>query len=140
MDELAQWRNEKQTALSFTLRDALAPVFRHRRMASLIFLGVFAGAVISLLAAPKKYEAEMKILVNRDRVDAVVTPDPGAPVAVQSAEEVTDEDLNSEVELLKGRDLLEQVVRTSGLATSNDSKWARTTDWVGDKLRGTQST
>jgi uncharacterized protein involved in exopolysaccharide biosynthesis len=140
MDGLTNSRNGNNVALSFTLRDALAPVFRHRRMASLIFLGVFIGAVVSLLAAPKKYEAEMKILVNRDRVDAVVTPDPGAPVAVQSAGDVTDEDLNSEVELLKGRDLLEEVVRATGLATPNDSKWTRATNWIGDTLRGTQST
>ena len=139
-DDLTNWRNGKNAALSFTLRDALAPVFRHRRMASLIFLGVFLGAVVSLLAAPKKYEAEMKILVNRDRVDAVVTPDPGAPVAVQPVAEVTDEDLNSEVELLKGRDLLEEVVRACGLATAKRSAWSRAVGWIGDTLRETQST
>jgi uncharacterized protein involved in exopolysaccharide biosynthesis len=140
MDDLAKWRNEKQTALSFTLRDALAPVFRHQRMAWLIFSGVFIGAMVSLLAAPKKYEAEMKILVNRDRVDAVVTPDPGAPVAVQPVEEVTEEDLNSEVELLKSRDLLEEVVRACGLAATKNSEWTRAINRIGDTLRGTKST
>jgi uncharacterized protein involved in exopolysaccharide biosynthesis len=140
MDELTTWRNTRQAALSFTLRDALAPVFRHRRMASLIFLGVFIGAVATLLAAPKKYEAEMTILVNRDRVDAVVTPDPGAPVAVQPVEAVTEEDLNSEVELLRSRDLLEEVVRSCGLAAAKDSQWTRAFTGFGDILRGTKST
>ena len=123
MDELTSLRNAKQTAFGFSLRDALAPVFRRRRMAGIIFLGVFIGVVGSVVMAPKEYEAEMKILVNRDRVDAVVTPDPGAPVAVQPMTGVTEEDLNSEVELLKSRDLLEDVVLSTGLAATKESAW-----------------
>jgi uncharacterized protein involved in exopolysaccharide biosynthesis len=56
----------------------------------------------------------MKLLVRQERVDPVVTADKTAMVA--SRPEVTEEELQSEVELLKSRDLLEQVVKTCGLA------------------------
>ena len=50
------------------------PVFRQRRLASLLS-GNISGSDLGAADA-RKYEAEMKILVNRERVDAVVTPDP----------------------------------------------------------------
>ena len=43
---------------------------------------------------------QVKILVKRDRADPVVNPDPNTQLAMAS---LTEEDLNSEVELLKSR-------------------------------------
>jgi uncharacterized protein involved in exopolysaccharide biosynthesis len=70
---------------------------------------------------PRKYEAEMKIFVNRDRADAIVTPDVTATVAPVPS--VSQEDLNSEVELLTSRDLLDKVVVSCGLKPSSGSWW-----------------
>ncbi len=106
-----------------TWRDIAAPLFRQRKTAILIFIGVFAGAVLTALFTPRKYEAEMKILVNRDRADAVVTPD--ASTAAAPVTSVSQEDLNSEVELLTSRDLLTQVVEECGLVQMSNSGWAR---------------
>ena len=55
----------------------------------------------------------MKILVKRERVDPIMSADPNAPP--QGRADVTEDELNSEVELLKSRDLLEQVAVASGL-------------------------
>ena len=71
---------------------------------------------MSALLLPRKYEAEMKILVNRERVDPVVTSNPEAQAGPSIVPVVSEEDLNSEVELLKSRDLLEKVVVACGLA------------------------
>ncbi len=140
MDELTTTRpNHRQGALPVTLRDIATPVFRQRRLASLIFLGVFLGAVAGGLLMARKYEAEMKILVNRDRVDTVVTPDPNAAEVVAPVPAVSEEDINSEVELLKSRDLLEQVVAASGLAARKHSRWEQLTERLGDIARGTHS-
>lgn len=106
-----------------TLRDAVAPVFRQRKIALLFFLGVLAGVTITALLTPRKYEAEMKIFVNRDRADAVVTPDGATTVAAVPS--VSQEDLNSEVELLTSRDLLDKVVLSCGLESPHRSWWAR---------------
>lgn len=132
--------HDNSAALPVTLRDVAMPVFRHRRLVSLIFLGIFFGALLSVLILPKRYEAEMKILVNRDRVDAAVTPDASAAGLVAPVPAVSEEDLNSEVELLRSRDLLEKVVLASGLESNKQSLWQRIAGHVGDALRGTRST
>jgi uncharacterized protein involved in exopolysaccharide biosynthesis len=61
-----------------------------------------------------KYVAQMKILVLRQRVDAVITPEANSPVQ-WGGDQVSEEDLNSEVELLKSTDLLRKVVVVTGL-------------------------
>jgi protein tyrosine kinase modulator len=61
-----------------------------------------------------KYVAQMKILVLRQRVDAVITPEANSPVQ-WGGDQVSEEDLNSEVELLKSTDLLRKVVVETGL-------------------------
>jgi uncharacterized protein involved in exopolysaccharide biosynthesis len=124
MDELTVKTAEYDSASRATLRDAVMPLFRRRRLATIIFLGVFVGALLGGLLAPREYEAEMKILVNRSRVDAVVTPDADAQPTV-AVPEVSEEDLNSEVELLKSRDLLEQVVLAYSLESPDGARFER---------------
>jgi uncharacterized protein involved in exopolysaccharide biosynthesis len=55
----------------------------------------------------------MKIMVKRERVQMVLTPETGSQST--SIPDITQEDINSEVELLKSRDLLEKVVVECGL-------------------------
>lgn len=115
---------ESVRALSPTARDLLAVVFRQRRLVTLCFLGVFGGAILAAILLPEQYEARMKILVKHERVDPVVTLEPNAvPQQQLSNQLVTEEDLNSEVELIKSRDLLEKVVETCGLDASRPSFW-----------------
>jgi uncharacterized protein involved in exopolysaccharide biosynthesis len=105
-----------------TPRDLLAIAFRHRRLMVLSFLGVLSGAILTAVLQPNRYEATMKILVKPARVDPVATPEAALP---QFATGVTEEELNSEVELLKSRDLLEKIVRTCDLQNQNHSAWSR---------------
>ncbi len=65
----------------------------------------------------------MKILVKRERVDPVVTAE--ASALPQFALAVTEEEMNSEVELLKSRDLLEKVVLACDLQRQSDSAWSK---------------
>jgi uncharacterized protein involved in exopolysaccharide biosynthesis len=107
-----------------TLRDVLAPLFRHRRLLIVSFLGIFLGGLLSAIVKPKQYDANMKILVKRERVDPVVTTD-ATTQGSQPAPAVTEEELNSEVQLLKSRDLLEKVVRANGLQQEKkEPPWA----------------
>src|ERR1039457_3058018 len=91
-----------------TLRDIVTPIFRHRKLVLLTFLSLVLGTILGIILLPKDYEAKMKILVKRERVDAAVSP--GRDVVLANPGGVTEEELNSEVELLKSRDLLEKVV------------------------------
>ncbi len=97
---------------SRTVREWVAPCFRQRRLMTISFVTLLIIVVVLTWLMPARYQAEVKILVKRERADAVVNPDPNTQLAVAS---LTEEDLNSEVELLKSRDLLEKVVVECGL-------------------------
>ena len=95
-------------------RDWFAVAIRHRRLINLTFLGVLTGAVLAIFLLPPRYESNTKILVKRERVDMLVTADPTG-AQQQPPPPVTEVDLNSEVELIKSQDLLENVVKACGL-------------------------
>jgi uncharacterized protein involved in exopolysaccharide biosynthesis len=95
-------------AFAFTLRDVLAVAFRHKRVLTLCFGGVLLGTLLTIALMPAQYVAETKILVKRERVDPVVSPEQSMPV--QAHDEVTEEQLNSEVALIESDDVLRQVV------------------------------
>lgn len=99
----------------YTLRDFTAAFFRQSRLAAACFAVVFAGVVAAVLTAPKVYDADLKLLVKRERADSVVSGTPQSDRAT-TAPDVSEQELLSEVELLQARDLLEQVVVTTGLA------------------------
>lgn len=96
-----------------TLRDIATPLFRHPKLVLMTFLGIVVAAILTIFLLPKDYEAKMKILVTRERADSAVSP--GRDAAMSAPGDVTEEDLNSEVELLKSRDLLEKVVISCNL-------------------------
>src|SRR5256884_9901454 len=93
---------------SLRLRDFLEIGFRQRRVIINSFLGIFSVAVLLAFLLPKKYEAQMKILVRHERAESVVSPERESPV--QWRTEVSEEELQSEAELIKSRDLLTKVV------------------------------
>lgn len=97
-----------------TLRDLLAVFFRQRRLASLSFMTIFLAVLGYGVFAPS-YEAHMNVLVRRGRVDPLVTPAP-TPSPTFQRDEITEEELNSQVELLRDDEILRTVVLASGLA------------------------
>src|SRR5580698_11379400 len=101
-----------------TLRDLLSVVFRQRRLAQTLFVGVFLAIFLYGLIAPP-YKSEMKVLVRRGRVDPVVTSTPSQ--AEFERESVSEEELNSEVELLHDDEILRTVVRRAGLISEGHS-------------------
>src|SRR3954471_5936245 len=96
-----------------TARDVARPLFRHRRPAILLFLAISVSVITIALLLPKTYQAEMKVLVKHERLDPIVSAD--AQQAGRSGNDVSDTEINSEVELLKGRDLLEATAKAAGL-------------------------
>jgi len=100
-------------AFSIGVKDLVAIGFRHKRSMLLCFLTVFFGAVLVGILMPTSYQAHTKLLVKRERVDPVISPGQAAPVMVK--DEVTEEELNSEVELLESDDVMRQVSVASGL-------------------------
>jgi len=96
-----------------TVRDLLSVLFRQRRLAMLSFAAVFFAILAYGLIVPP-YKSEMKVLVRRGREDPAVAPTPSQPEFVR--ESVTEEELNSEVELLRDDEILGMVVRDPELS------------------------
>lgn len=96
-----------------TLRDVAAPLFRYWRAAVLVTVIVVVSVTTLVLITPRQYQAEVKFLVKHERVDPIVSADPNASAPLRT--DVTEDELNSEVELLKGHDLLQRVAAASGL-------------------------
>src|SRR4029077_5797645 len=90
-------------------RDVVAIAFRQRRILLVSVVAIGIGATVALLLPPKQYEARMQLLVTQNRIDPVVTAEATAPPG-QIMLGVSEEELRSEVELLKSPTLLSQVV------------------------------
>ncbi|HEX3820021.1 MAG TPA: hypothetical protein VHW45_06800 [Candidatus Sulfotelmatobacter sp.] len=98
---------------SFTARDVAAIGFRHQKVLILCFVGVMLGVGISSLFLPSKYKAETKLLVKRERIDPVITPEAAAPLTYHDT--VGEEEINSELELMTSGDVLRKVVAANNL-------------------------
>ena len=97
-----------------TAREFVEIGYRRRGTFALCFAVVFLGAIVAAAILPKRYESELKILVHRERADPLVTAQQTAAME-QNLPSLTEEDINSEVALLRSQDLLENVVASCGL-------------------------
>jgi uncharacterized protein involved in exopolysaccharide biosynthesis len=97
-----------------SVRDFLTPLFRRRRLLMVTFLCVLAAIILLAALTGPSYSSRMAILVNQERVDPLVSTEATTQV-VTTENPVTPEEINSEVELLSSRDVLEQVVVANGL-------------------------
>jgi len=96
---------------SATLRDVIAVGFRQRKPIANAFLGILSIAVVIAFLFPSKYVAEMKILVTHERAEPTVT-------SAQWQTAASEEELRSEAELIKSRDLVGAVVVACDLQDS----------------------
>jgi uncharacterized protein involved in exopolysaccharide biosynthesis len=107
---------------SLTARDLLAVGFRQQKIIVLAFLGIFLTVALIGLSRPKMYEAGVKILVKRERAESILTPEETAAYRVSQG--VTEQEINSEIELLWSRDLHENAVIANRLhERQNISLW-----------------
>ncbi len=100
----------------FGLREIAGAFWRHRFLVVLMFGLTTLGALVGAWWLPDQYEARMRVLVKNTRADLVVTPEQDA--GATPLNEVTETQLNSEAELLRSQDLLEQIVREQNLAAA----------------------
>ena len=92
----------------------MTPLFRRRRVLLLTFLSVLAVVILGAAVKGPAYTSRMTILVNRERLDPLVTPESTTQL-VSNGTPITEEEINSEVELLRSRDVLEKVAVANGL-------------------------
>lgn len=108
-----------------SLRDGASAVFRRRGLVLFTFLAVVAGTILVTLLLPNRYDSRLKILVKNQRVDVAITPEATNGNAPSVVNEVSENQINSEIELLTSKDLLTQVVTDTGLARTSTSFFGR---------------
>ena len=101
--------------ISPTARDLLAVLFRQGRLALVSFIVIFLAVLVYGVFFPS-YSAHMRFLVRRGRTDPQVTPAP-TPSPIFQREEISEEELNSQVELLGDDEILRTVVQAAQPAT-----------------------
>jgi uncharacterized protein involved in exopolysaccharide biosynthesis len=102
---------------SISVRDGATALFRRKSLVLITFLTVIVGTVIVTLLLPNRYDSRMKILVKNQRLDVAITPEATGGLTAPTVEnEVSENQINSEIELITSKDLLMQVVHEAGLA------------------------
>lgn len=106
-----------------TVRELAMVLFRQANVFLVVSGLIFSLAVVYAFAGTT-YRAHLRILVRRGRSDPPATAQPNAPPDF-SRVEVTEEELNSEVELLKDDDVLRRVAAANDLAAHDWLRWLR---------------
>src|SRR5271169_1328690 len=109
--------------VSPTMRELATVLFRQRKLFVGVSSLVFVLAVVYAFTGAT-YRAHARVLVRRGRADPPVAAQENAPPDFSRAE-VTEEDLNSEVELLKDDDVLRRVVTINDLGAQDWLRWLR---------------
>jgi polysaccharide biosynthesis protein PslE len=116
--------SEEKRLSGYTARDLAATIFRHRRLAVVSIIAVFAGGLLAAFYLPK-YNSEFEVLVQRGRVDPVVTAEQDA--RPELTHDITEEELNSEAAMMQSPDILRQVVIVTGLDKREHGLFVRLT-------------
>ncbi|PYV37357.1 MAG: hypothetical protein DMG06_28400, partial [Acidobacteria bacterium] len=93
MEKTSLSTSQDQRSFFPTLRDFSSTIFRHLRLILGTFFGLFLLVVLYAWLAPRQYEAEIKILLNHERVDPLVSTDAEANRRLLN---ITTQELNSE--------------------------------------------
>jgi uncharacterized protein involved in exopolysaccharide biosynthesis len=97
---------------------------RHWKLGILCIAIGSGAAALGTFCMPRLYEAEMKFLVTSERADLVLSPENNGPT--QQIPEVSETQVNSEIELLKSRDLLDGIVQSGTLSRKSTQRESRT--------------
>ena len=107
----------KSEQAQLSVRDAASVWFRHKLLLTVTFLTIAVGTAAVTLLLPNEYESRTKILVKNLRTDVPITPErTTGPNGIASDKDVSETQINSEIEVLTSKDLLNQVARECGLA------------------------
>ena len=102
-------------AFSPSFRDVVTVAFRRRKLVYAFMGAAVVVAIVFALALPK-YEGEAKFLVTRERVDPSISATPEQNTfSMEAQPTVTEENLNSEVEILNSHEMLRNVVLATNL-------------------------
>lgn len=86
---------------------------------AILLLVVVSGMFATIMVTPK-FEATMSIIVSRDRIDPQINPSDKNPEITQTT--ISDEEFNSELELIKSGEVIAGVVKDLDLLSNQKPK------------------
>lgn len=98
---------------AFSLREIAATLFRRKKLIAVVFLTTLATVTVGTMLLPDRYESRLKVLVKNTRAEIVVSGEQTNQIS--PINEVSEAQVNSEIELIRSRDLLAKVVKKAGL-------------------------
>ncbi len=114
MSDLNTTHRDVESTESLSIRELLIPLFRRKKTIIATFLTIFIVVFVGQLLMGPSYKSQMEILVNRERVDPLVSTQATTQMITANAP-VMPEEVNSEMELLTSRDVLEKVAIANGM-------------------------
>lgn len=98
-------------ASTFSIRDILHIIFKRKRLIGLFFIGCLTAVVLGTFLVTPTYRSTAQVLVKLGRENIYVPATGGASPIINFRQE---EQINSEIEILKSRTLAEKVVVAIG--------------------------
>jgi uncharacterized protein involved in exopolysaccharide biosynthesis len=98
----------------FTVRDFFYVLFRHKWKAIAFFLIVLIAATAGAFLSAEIYRSDAKLMVRFGRESVTLDPTVSTGQVNPSAGPSRESEINSEIEILKNRELFERVVDTIG--------------------------
>ena len=95
------------SATNLSLRDLLMVVFKRKWQIVLFAVSVLALVGLATVLSPRVYEVEATLLVNKARAEVPIAAQDSPQFIVR---QVSQEEINSEIEILRSRQLLEEVL------------------------------
>jgi uncharacterized protein involved in exopolysaccharide biosynthesis len=102
----------------YSLRDFLTVVFKRQRLILSFFLATVVVTALGTFLASPTYEATASILVKKASAEVPLVPKESSQLIIN---QVTEEDLNSEMTLLKSRQAIEDTLHALGV----DEGWRK---------------
>ena len=102
------------------IRQILETVFKRKLLIAAVFLLVVISGMFATLLITPKFEASMSILVSRDRIDPQINPSDKNSETTQTA--ISEEEFNSELELIKSSEVIAGVVKDLDLLNNQKPK------------------
>lgn len=115
-----------------TTRELAMVLFRQRKVFVRVGAVVMAAAILYAIAGPR-YRAELKLLVRPGRADAPASAQSNAPLDLTRLT-ITEEELNSEVELLQDDEVLRRVIGENGMGGHDWLHFLRPTEGTAERV------
>lgn len=98
-----------------SMRDLLTIVFKRRVLVLSVAISIPVAVVAVSLLLPRTYEVTATLVVNRARAEMPLAPTDSTQFVVN---QLSEQDLNSEIEVLKSREMIEDVLQVLGVDES----------------------